>query len=87
MVTNVSALFLSLKRLSEILPPDAFLFAGDALHFSAMRTDNMQHLRLLTALESAAIDWLNKAAVPTLGERLIKRLNRSRRLFYILWFS
>jgi hypothetical protein len=70
-LTNVSALFLSLKRLSEILPPDAFLYAGDASHVSAVRTESTQRVRLVMAVESAAIDWLNKAGIPTLGERLI----------------
>lgn len=68
---NLSALFLSLKRLSEILPPDTFLYAGDALNVSGVRDDNMQRLRLLMAVEAAAIDWLNEASIPTLGERLI----------------
>lgn len=71
MVTNLSALFLSLKRLSEILPPEPFFYAGDASQTSAVRTDNMERLRLMTALETAMIDWLNESETPTLGERLL----------------
>ncbi len=71
MVTNLSALYLSLKRLSEILPSEAFLYAGEASQVSAVRTDNMQRLCLMTALERAVIDWLNESSPPTLGERLI----------------
>src|SRR5205807_2828664 len=38
---------------------------------STVRTDDMQHLRLMTTVETAMIDWLNKSGTPTLGERLI----------------
>ena len=71
MVTNLSALYLSLKRLSEILPAETFLYAGDAPQVSAVQTDNMHRLRLMTAVEAAMIDWLNDSATPTFGERLI----------------
>jgi hypothetical protein len=62
-----------LKRLSEVLSAAAFLYAGDASVMSTVRTENMQRLRLMTAIETATIKWLNDAQLQTLGQTLLTK--------------
>lgn len=71
MFVNLSALFLSLKRLSEVLPPHVFFSAGGSQHIAQVSNDEMRRLRLRIGIESASIEWLNESDIQTLGEQLV----------------
>jgi hypothetical protein len=68
---NLSALFISQKRLSEVLTPDALPYAATHFSFADRKSDGMLRRQVLTAYEDAAIDWLSSAQLPTLGELLM----------------
>ena len=69
---NLSALFISQKRLSEVLTPDALPYAARTFSFADRKSDGMLRRQVLTAYEDAAIDWLSSAQLPTLGELLME---------------
>lgn len=70
-VLNLSALFLSQKRLSEVLTPGALPYAATIFRFADRKGDGMLRRQVLTAYERAALDWLTSAQLPTLGELLM----------------
>jgi hypothetical protein len=73
---NLSALFLSQKRMNEVL--SAKLLHPAARHFSMRNEEDfeMNRRNTLTAYESAALKWLQSAQLPTLGELIAQeRLN------------
>ena len=71
MGSNISALFISLKRLSEVLPLRSFSFAGGATSIANVRDGSGRYLGLMVSIETATIEWLNKAKIPTLDQRLL----------------
>jgi hypothetical protein len=71
MGSNVSALFISLKRLSEVLPLRSFSFAGGVTSIANVRDAGDRYIRLMLSIETAAIEWLNHAKIPTLGQLLL----------------
>ena len=70
---TLSAYFLSLKRLSEILPGSAMTHAGSAVSLAEVPTAAMQRLHLLSAVESALERWLIASKVPPLAELMLTR--------------
>ena len=71
-MSTLSAYFLSLKRLSEILPVEMFIDSDGAATVSAVADTHMGRLRLITNIESTMEDWLTSRCLPTLGELIAK---------------
>ncbi len=67
---NLSALYLSLKRLSEILDVGTFSISDNTSAVREVASRGLVRTALVYALESAALDWLRKVNPPTLGELL-----------------
>jgi hypothetical protein len=68
-VINLSALYLSLKRLAEVLPlPQG---DNDFAEIGAVPTESLQRIRLVSFLEERLLWWLDQAKLPTLGEKLV----------------
>jgi hypothetical protein len=65
---NLSALFLSQKRLNEVLDRQLLPAAVRHVDLSDPRNDGLYRTSILTAYEDAAVNWLNTAELPTLGE-------------------
>jgi hypothetical protein len=69
---NLSALFISQKRLSEVLRPTALPYAATQFAFADRKSDGMLRRQVLTAYEDASIKWLLDAQLPTLGVLLME---------------
>jgi hypothetical protein len=69
---NLSALFISQKRLNEVLRPNALPYAALQFSFADRNSDGMLRRQVLTAYEDAAIIWLSSAKLPSLGELLME---------------
>jgi hypothetical protein len=69
---NISALFLSQKRLDEVLsreshaPPYRHFILGDR------KNSGLERRVVLTAYEDAAIAWLTEVGLPTLGQLVVE---------------
>ncbi|PWB82133.1 MAG: hypothetical protein C3F08_00400 [Candidatus Methylomirabilota bacterium] len=79
-MTNLSALYLSLKRLSEIIS------LPDRVTHKIMASGNLPSYehgrnRLVVTLEARLLQWLPQADLPTLGELLAKNLITEGALF------
>jgi hypothetical protein len=70
---NISALYLSVKRLNEVV--------GLRHSYNGMPSDNLQALRFITELEDASLRWLVEAQLPTLGELLAEHRLRPGAFF------
>ena len=71
MYINFSALYLSIKRLTEVVDQNTIGTASGLGSISAVPTDGLQRVALIAAFEEATIRWLNEASFPTLGELII----------------
>jgi hypothetical protein len=65
---NLSALFLSQKRLDEVLNRELLPFAYRSFILADPRNSGLERRSVLSAYEDAAITWLTRAKFPTLGE-------------------
>lgn len=71
-MVNLSSLYLSLKRLSEVLPGHVFSLTGGVGDVSEVKTDFMQRLQLINSVEAASITWIKSSGISSLGEHFVK---------------
>ena len=67
---NLSALYLSLKRLSEILDGSTFVIDKEVGAIRKVASHGFGRVGLVYALETTVLEWLSKVNPPTLGELL-----------------
>ena len=78
---NLSALFLSQKRLNEVLDRQLLPAAVRHVNLSDPRNDGLYRTSILTAYEDASVNWLDTAELPTLGELIAQDRLRQGVLF------
>lgn len=78
---NFSALFLSAKRLGEIVPLPATLGDSAASSVALISTQQLQRARTVSTLERALLSWLRNANAPTLGELVARQELSEGKLF------
>ncbi len=66
-MTNISTFFLSMKRLSEVVPTMP-LSTVPSVAAIGPEDDGLQRSALIHAVEDAVLKWLSGANLPTLGE-------------------
>lgn len=77
-MVNLSALFLSLKRLAEVIEiPGGY----SASAIQEIPTDGMQRLAVISGLEQSVLKWLALREIPTLGELLTTAHHRQGSVF------
>lgn len=79
-MVNFSALFLSLKRLSEVVSLPAWL-NPNARVIHEVATDAQQRVRLVAVLEEGVLSWLERSQLPTLGELIVGKTLKAGAFF------
>ncbi len=69
---NLSTLFLSQKRLDEVLNREVLSPAARYFTLGNPQNSGLERRAVITAYEDAAIAWLTSARLPTLGELLAR---------------
>jgi hypothetical protein len=68
---NFSALYLSLKRLGEVVDRHSLDPSAGVAAIAFVPTDRLQRAAVAWALEEATLKWLSSACLPTLGELIV----------------
>jgi hypothetical protein len=85
---NLSALFLSQKRLNEVLNRGMLPVAARAFPLDDPRSSGLERNAVISAYEDAALKWLTSAKLPTSGELVAEdRLNQGRFFTHIGAFN
>lgn len=72
-VLNISAYFVSQKRLNEVIPPETLAPAARYFDISESHNRGLSRTSVIAAYESAAIAWLSARKFPSLGQLLIEQ--------------
>jgi len=69
---NISAYYLSQKRLNEVLPSESLLAAARVFSISAQADAGLTRTSVISAYESSAIAWLSDRKFPSLGQLIVE---------------
>jgi len=69
---NLSALYLSQKRLNEVLTPELIPVSIRSFQISERENYGLSRTAVISQYETAALRWMNAANLPTLGELIAK---------------
>lgn len=78
---NISAYFLSQKRLNEVLPPETLAPAARFFDISEPANRGLTRTSVIGTYEGAAIAWLSTRKFPSLGQLLIEHKAASGTFF------